>query len=137
MARNVFNPIEGRRHEEQMLSYIRKPFDHTVGEGVFLVGKIPDNSIILSIRVHVEGQFAGKKLKFGSTEAVNDYGEADVGQVGIVNVTIPNSKWFVSGDELLLRASLDGRVQNGKGTIIVEFICKEDSCPVYASVAGA
>lgn len=126
MSTNVLNPVEGRHHHQQLVTYLRVPVTHKEQSNVIVLGHIPSESLILSITVSVDEAFNGRKLKFGSTEDVNDYSEVDVSTVGIKKLTIANGKWHVNkAKELVLHAKLDGQVNAGSCIVLVQFLTQE------------
>lgn len=126
MARNVLNPVEGRYHVKQMVSYFRVPIKAADVATAVTFAKICTNAILVSLKVDVIQPFAGKKLKFGSTEEVNDYSEADVGTAGVKVVNIPLAKRIVPKDEeLVLHMALDSKADSGEAIIVLQYVLIE------------
>lgn len=126
MASNFLNPVEGRYHVKQMVSYFRVHIEAKDVEKATILGKIPTNAFLVSLNVDVIKPFAGKKLKFGSTEEVNDYSEADVGTIGSKKVTIPVAKQVVSKtDELTLHMKLDTKADSGEAIVVLKYVLIE------------
>lgn len=113
---------QGRQLHTQQVHFLRFHFSHSRDTVPVYVGRLPGNSVIQNIRVGVQTAFTGAKIKFGTTDACDDMGEADVGAVGMKACTVPEAKRFVPEDEVSIYAKLDKKVNTGDGIILIDFV---------------
>lgn len=108
------------RHQVQVRRY---GVTHKIEDKPVKVGRFPREGLLTGFTVHVQKAFTGAKLKFGTTEEVNDLGEADVGTVGKKVVDLSTKGCLVPQyEETIIYAKLDKKVASGEAIILVEYI---------------
>lgn len=129
----VDEALIGYNTHRKCVSFIRGSITNQDKDFVFVIGRIPPESIIYKIDVCVADEMQGAKIKFGSTEKCDDYSEADVSAKGLKSVTIPNTKLITPTDkDFILHAKCDkNNLNKGYVTIIAYFIPKEQKIPAH------
>lgn len=115
--------LQGRNYHTKNIGYLRYDIKANNNQWIFLIGRVPHNSVIVSITAYIQNAFNGCKFKFGTTIEVDDMGELDVGTIGKKVLSIPGTKCFASANsDACIFFTIDKKVDAGQGSIVVEFV---------------
>lgn len=122
MAEADFPIIEGRETVYQLVHFMRLNLDHESAlEGI--VGVLPYNALIVSIKCYVSKAFSNSKLVLGKGGADKTFGEKEIKSVSIQDFTPTADKALVgSSEELRLHYKIDQKSNAGNCVIVVEYI---------------
>lgn len=117
-----FPIVEGRDLNYQLVHFLRKDLNHDSPLSG-LVGVLPYNALIVSMKCYVITAFANSKLTLGKGAEDKTFGEKEIKTVSVQDYTPTADKAMVGAtEELRLHYKKDVKSNAGKCVIIVEFI---------------
>lgn len=115
--------LEGRNLTTQQVSFIRRDISAKEKNLSVRVGILPRGAVITSIKCYVRDIFSDAKLKLGSSEGGQEYGEKEIKTKGIQDYTLSDSKFFVPLDkETSIFAKRDKSTASGECSVIITFV---------------
>lgn len=124
MPEQVFETVEGRDGIYQFTGFMRFNLKHNSPK-TGLIGVLPYEAVIISIKAYVKTAFSSTKLGIGSTAGGKEYGEKEIKTISVQDFTPTDAKCFVASDkETRLFYNMDSVSNAGDGVIIVQFVPK-------------